>query len=284
MVSNQTLAIVGCGNMGSAILSGLLDATRSDPHPRISRFIVVTKTAESADRLRSQFEQEESQIEFVHGKTVWAMQEADIILLGCKPHMAQDILSAKGVEEALAGKFLISFLAGTTPQVLESYISKTNDASPRPYVVRAIPNVAARIRKSMTIVEHNPSLPDELSDTLRWIFEQIGSVKVLASELFDIGSLLVGSSMAILTVGLDGLLDGCVMEGLRRPEALEMAAQSMLGLAEMLRQGECTPAEYRENVSSPKGGTITALLTIEKAGVRGTFAQSIIDGTKKIQE
>ncbi|KAH7268309.1 hypothetical protein NW759_012195 [Fusarium solani] len=283
MASNQTVAIVGCGNMGSAILSGLLDATRSDPNPRISRFIVVTKTVESKDRLKSQFGQDMERIVLANDESLWAMKEADIIILGCKPHMAKDILGAEGMEEALSGKLLISVLAGKTPQVLESYISNNNDASPRPYVVRAMPNVAARIRQSMTIIEHNPSLPDELSDTLRWIFEQIGGVKVLASEVFDIGSLLVGSSMAIMTVALDGLLDGCVMEGMRRPEALELAAQSMLGLAEMLRQGECSPAEYRENVSSPKGGTITSLLTVEKAAVRGTFAQSIIDGTKKIQ-
>ncbi|KAJ4329347.1 hypothetical protein N0V84_000242 [Fusarium piperis] len=283
MASNQTVAIVGCGNMGSAILGGLLDATRSDSHPRISRFIVATKTAESRYRLSSQFERDLERMVLVNDRSIWAMKEADIIILGCKPHMAQDILGDEGVDEALAGKLLISVLAGKTPQVLESYVSKTDDRSPRPYVVRAMPNVAARIRHSMTIIEHNPSLPDELSDTLRWIFEQIGRVKVLASGVFDIGSLLVGSSMAILTVALDGLLDGCVMEGMRRPEALEMAAQSMLGLAEMLRQGECSPPEYRENVSSPKGGTITALLTVEKAAVRGTFAQSIIDGTKKIQ-
>ncbi|KAM0421419.1 hypothetical protein ACHAPT_010773 [Fusarium lateritium] len=268
--------------MGSAILGGLLDATRSDLNPRISRFIVVTKTAESVARLRSQFKRDESRILFNHGNSVQAMSEADIILLGCKPHGAQDILGAEGAEEALAGKFLISVLGGKTPQVLESYISNNSQEGPRPYVVRAMPNVAARIRQSMTIIEHNPSLPEELSDTLRWIFEQIGSVKVLATDVFDIGSMLVGSSMAILSVGLDGLLDGCVMEGIRRPEALEMAAQSILGLAELLRQGE-QPAQYRESVSSPKGATIAGILTVEKAAVRGTFAQSMIDGTKRLQ-
>ncbi|KAM5357760.1 hypothetical protein ACJZ2D_015927 [Fusarium nematophilum] len=242
------------GNMGSAILSGLLDATRSQPHPRISRFIVVTKSVESADRLRGRFEQDKSRLLVRHGASVWAMQQADIILLGCKPHMAEHVLGEGGVREALSGKFLISVLAGKTPQVLESYIHQNLDRAQGPYVVRAMPNVAARI----------------------------GKVKVLATDVFDIGSLLVGSSMAILSVGLDGILDGCVLEGIRRPEALEMAAQSMLGMAELLRQGE-QPAAYRESVSSPRGGTIAAILTVEKAGMRGTFAQSIIDGTKRIQ-
>ncbi|KAK7226883.1 hypothetical protein V2G26_014886 [Clonostachys chloroleuca] len=145
-----------------------------------------------------------------------------------------------------------------------------------------MPNVAARVRRSMTIIEHNPALPDELNDTLCWIFSQIGEVKVLATDQFDIGSMLAGSSMAILSVGLDGILDGFVVEGIRRSEALEMAAQSLLGMAELLRQGE-QPAAYRESVSSPRGATIAGILTVEKAGVRGTFAQSMIDGTRRLQ-
>ncbi|VUC20778.1 unnamed protein product [Clonostachys rosea] len=269
--------------MGSAILSGLLDATRSQSQSPVSNFIVVTKTIESADRLRCRFEQDESRLLVRHGSSVWAMKQADIVILGCKPYMAELILGEEGVRDALSGKFLISVLGGKTPQILESYLHKIDDTSRGPYVVRAMPNVAARVRKSMTIIEHNPTLPDELNDTLSWIFGQIGEVKVLATDLFDIGSMLAGSSMAILSVGLDGILDGCVMEGIRRPEALEMAAQGLLGMAELLRQGE-QPAAYREGVSSPRGATITGLLTVEKAGVRGTFAQSMIDGTRKLQE
>ncbi|KAJ3540014.1 hypothetical protein NM208_g5241 [Fusarium decemcellulare] len=303
MLSNQTLAVVGCGkepkpvasllkkkeklkviigNMGSAILNGLLNATRSQSQPRVSNFVVVTGTAESADRLRSRFELDKSRLQVYHGDSLSAMKQADIIILGCKPFMAETILGQDGIGDALAGKFLISVLAGKTPQLLASYIQQTLLTAQKPFVVRAMPNVAARVRKSMTIIEHNPSLPDELSEALEWIFGQIGTVKVLESDLFDVGSLLVGSSMAILSIGLDGILDGCVSEGIRRPEALQMAAQSMLGMAEMLRQGE-KPADYRESVSSPKGGTITALITVEKAGVRGTFAQSMKDGTKTVK-
>ncbi|CAG9952280.1 unnamed protein product [Clonostachys rosea f. rosea IK726] len=251
--------------MGSAILSGLLDATRSQSDPPVSSFIAVTNTVESADRLRCRFEQDKSRLLVRHGASVWAMEQADIVILGCKPYMAELILGEEGAGDALSGKFLVSVLGGKTPQVLESYIPKNDNTSRGPYVVRAMPNVAAKVRKSMTIIEHNPTLPDELNNALSWIFSQIGEVKVLATDQFDIGSMLVGSSMAILSVGLDGILDGCVMEGIRRSEALEMAAQSLLGMAELLRQGE-QPAAYRESVSSPRGATIAGILTVEKAG------------------
>lgn len=268
--------------MGSAILSGLLDATRSHPKPRISRFIVSTKTVTSADRLRSRFADEKHRLRVAHDYNIQAMKEADIIILGCKPHMAEEVLGEEGAKEALIGKFLISVLGGKTPQVLEGYIHKDGAPNEKPHVVRAMPNIAAQIHQSMTIVENNPSLPVELRDSLMWIFEQIGKVKVLTTDVFDIGSMLVGSSMAVLSVGLDGILDGCVMEGILRVEALEMTAQCLSGMAELLRQGE-HPARFRERISSPRGSTITGLLTVEKAGVRGVFAQSMIDGTRRLQ-
>ncbi|KAH7153599.1 pyrroline-5-carboxylate reductase dimerization-domain-containing protein, partial [Dactylonectria macrodidyma] len=283
MTLDQTLAIVGCGNMGSAILSGLLDAARSHPNPQISRFIVSTKSASSAERLRTQFADDKQRLHVAHCYNVQAIDEAATVILACKPHMAEEILAEDGVREALAGKFLISVLGGKSRRVLEGLLHKDGAPNDKPYIVRAMPNMAARVRLSMTIVEENPALPADLSSTLTWIFEQIGEVKMLATSEFDVGSMLVGSSMAVLSVGLDGVLDGCVMEGIRRADALQMAAQCLAGMAELLRQGE-HPAQFREAVSSPRGSTITGIMTVEKAGVRGTFAQSIVDGARRLQE
>jgi pyrroline-5-carboxylate reductase len=269
--------------MGTAILEGLLDATEVGSSSPISRFLVSTNSAASASRIQDKFPNEGSRLRIAQGHNKEFMEEADIILLGFKPHMAERILGETGVKEALAGKFVISVLGGKTPQVLEEYISQgCQIKTKQPYVVRAMPNMAARIRKSMTIIEKNPELPANLQDTLVWIFETVGEVKALETDVFDTGSMLVGSSMAILSVGLDGILDGSVMEGIRRSDALQMAAQSMLGMAELFRQGE-DPAAFRESVSSPRGSTIHGIVTVETAGVRGTFAQAMLSGVKKLK-
>lgn len=77
----ETILILS-GNMGSAILGGILDATRSESEtPRISSFIISTKSAASAEHLRTQFIQDESRVQFLHSQNLKAMQEADIILL-----------------------------------------------------------------------------------------------------------------------------------------------------------------------------------------------------------
>lgn len=270
------------GNMGTAILAGLLDAIRQTPGRCISRVLVSTKTAASAGRIRGQFPNEDA-LHVAHNYNVQAMEAADIVILAFKPHMAEAVLGEDGVARALAGKLVISIMGGKPTSMLERYISRSSPASPKPCFIRAMPNMAARIRKSMTIIQGNPSVTPALRDSVLWIFECVGEVRILAADVFDAGSMLVGSSMAVLSVGLDGVLDGCVMEGLGRPEALEMAAHCLLGMAELFRQGE-HPAQYRESVSSPRGSTITGLLTVETAGVRGSFAQAMVNGTKTLRE
>lgn len=268
--------------MGTAILEGLLDATANESSPRISRFLVSTKSASSASQIKAKFQTDEHRLSVLHDQNQQVMKEADIVLLGFKPHMAESILGQPGVKEALAGKLVISVLGGKTTQVLADYILQGSESSEKPTVVRAMPNMAARIRKSMTIIEKSPDLTPELQDILVWIFETVGGVKMLEEDLFDVGSMLVGSSMAILSVGLDGILDGSVMEGIKRSDALEMAAQSMLGMAELFRQGE-DPAHFRESVASPRGSTIHGIVTAEMAGVRGTYAQAMLNGVKKLK-
>ncbi|KAF9885557.1 delta 1-pyrroline-5-carboxylate reductase [Aspergillus nanangensis] len=237
-MASKTLAFIGCGNMGSAILSGLLDATRADNSatasspPKLSHFIINTKTATSADRLRTQFQSDASRVEVLHAQNVRAMQTADVILLACKPFLAAEILREPGVQDALAGKFVISIMAGMTPDEIAECIFPSSSSSEdqqqqqgRPVIVRAMPNVAARLRKSLTIVEESASLSAERAELLTWMFEQIGAVKYLGPELFDAGGMVAGASMAMFTMPLDGLLDGSVVLGIRRSEALEMVTQ-----------------------------------------------------------
>ncbi|KAL5356170.1 pyrroline-5-carboxylate reductase dimerization-domain-containing protein [Aspergillus floccosus] len=289
-----SIAFIGCGNMGSAILGGLLSATRtSDTNAKFSKFIINTKSASSAERLRAEYKTDAARLDIRHGQNVAAMQDADVVLLACKPFLVAGILSEPGVRSALAGKFVISILAGMSPQEIAACIDQpeggagasptaNGDSKGTRNIVRAMPNVAARLRQSMTIIEADPTLSTERSELLTWMFEQIGRVKYVAAEQFDAAGMLVGASMAMFTVPLDGLLDGCVVEGLRRPEALEMAAQVLEGMAALLKDG-AHPAVLRESIASPRGCTIQGLMTVERRGVRAAFADGMIDGTEHLK-
>ena len=270
--------------MGSAILDGLLEATRSEPQKsKIEYFIATTKSAASAEKLSEKYRSDPSRVLVASGSNVKAMEEADIILLACKPFLAQSVLSERGVAEALAGKFVISVMAGKTPAEIMEYIyGDSAQAMNRPVIVTAMPNVAARLRQSMTIIEENPALSKDRAEILTWIFEQIGTVKFVAPDLVNAGSMVSGAAMALLTLAVDGIMDGAVMEGFRRPDALEVSAQVLEGLAGLLREG-VHPAVLRESISSPRGCTIQGLYALEKNGVRGAYAEALVRGVKHLR-
>ncbi|KAL5000652.1 hypothetical protein BDV10DRAFT_31292 [Aspergillus recurvatus] len=286
MASNSglTLTFIGCGNMGSAILSGILDASATIASP-FSRIIACTKTQSSADRLSTRYKNHASplKLDFLASQNTAAAKQADVIILGCKPYLVDAVLAEEGLADALAGKLVISIIAGKTIDVLSEGISKAQAESnsvpsKEAVVVRAIPNVAASVRESMTVIElPAPSPSDDQKDLITWVFSQIGQTRFLGSDLFDCGTMLM-ASIATVSVAVDGILDGCVAEGMKRAEASEMTAQCLLGLARLLKEGH-HPAVLRESISSPRGCTIQGLLAVERGGVRSAFAESVIGGT-----
>ncbi|KAK7424330.1 hypothetical protein QQX98_000598 [Neonectria punicea] len=284
--SELTIAFVGCGNVGSAVLHGLLDTLypgeSNDPISRtFSKFIACTNTQKSARSLENDLGRHISHVRVLHGQNQVAFDLADVIVLGLKPYLAKDVLQAPGVHESMSGKLVISMMAGISVQDLTNIIKESAGASekPMPYIAKAIPNLAARYCQSMTILEQSdPALPTAQLALMEWIFSQVGRVKLMSPALVDVGSVLVTTCLATLSVPLDGLLDGSVVEGLRREEALELAVQGIIGLGTMLQNGH-HPAILRESISSPRGCTIQTLLAVEREGARAVFADALLSGT-----
>lgn len=218
------------------------------------------------------------------------MQDSNVIILGCKPFMAEEVLGAKGVREALAGKLVISMLAGQSVEKLLGIIrssateNETETETVDPIIMKAIPNMGAQFRESMTILEEPGSnVPASMVEMTEWIFKQVGMIKYLPANLTGLGSVLVGATLAALTLPIEGLLDGCVAEGLKRGDAKEIVLQGIRGLSASLEAGT-HPAVLRESISSPRGCTIQALLSLERAGARSDFAEAIVAGNKHLRE
>ncbi|KAH8657943.1 pyrroline-5-carboxylate reductase [Xylariales sp. PMI_506] len=288
--SGITLGFLGCGNMGEAVLYGLLEGlfpegSGSPQSSRISKFIACTKTKLSAEKLQTRFSRHSSRLVVLHDETIATIEKADVVVLGFKPYMASGVFETPGVRKALEGKLVISMLAGVTLDELHALIVGSNQSeTARPtYIAKAIPNVAARYHQSMTILEApKVPLPKPEASLVDWIFEQVGHIKYVPLELVDAASMVMTSCMAGLSVPFEGILDGSVVEGVRRPDAVEIAVQAVKGLVAMLENGT-HPAVLRESIASPRGCTIQSLLTLEKAGTRAVFAQSLIDGSRHFQ-
>ncbi|KAE9400734.1 pyrroline-5-carboxylate reductase [Gymnopus androsaceus JB14] len=304
-----TLCVLGCGTMGIAVLSGVVDSldipsrlsngnrekweshtpgtltpTGSPDDKTVpSRFIACVKREESAVKLKGIFASMGvmgQNIEVVVSHNVQAVQESDVVLLCCKPQVAHAILSEPGMKEALDQKLLISILAGVTISQLSSWVL------PSTKVIRAMPNTPCKIREGMTVVSTIPSSPTEEIDSaiILKIFSSIGRCRILDEKHFDACTALSGSGPAFACIFLEAMADGGVMMGLPRAEALELASQTLQGAARMVLQAGQHPAQIRDAVTTPGGCTIAGLLALEDGKVRSTIARCIQIATDRASE
>lgn len=295
--SELTMAVVGCGTMGIAILSGILaslDEKAASPVPsgtstplyeeataRLpSKFIACVRRPESAKKLKATFASHSSSVTVAQDANVASIQSADVVLLGCKPYMVKEVLFETGVAQALEGKLLISILAGVTESQIESTLAAANGDKPvNCRVVRAMPNTASLIRESMTVIGiSTPPLDPETMGLVTWIFKRIGEVVYLPPSTMDVCTSLCGSGPAFFALMLEAAIDGAVAMGLPRVEAQRMAAQTMKGAAGLVLNGD-HPALLRDKVSTPGGCTIGGLLVLEEGRVRGTVARAVREAT-----
>ncbi|KAF5387140.1 hypothetical protein D9615_001898 [Tricholomella constricta] len=295
-----TLCVLGCGTMGIAVLSGVIDSldttsklakgsvvekweshtpgtvTPTGPPDATvpSRYIACVNRPETATKLRKTFSSLGalgSSIEVVADQNVQSVEQADVVLLCCKPQIAQMILEEPGMKEALGGKLLISILAGVTMRQLSGWVL------PSTKVIRAMPNTPCKIREGMTVVSTLPPSPDAEKDhaIILKIFSSIGRCRFLDEKHFDACTALSGSGPAFACIFMEAMADGGVMMGLPRAEALELAAQTLQGAARMVLQGGTHPAQLKDAVTTPGGCTIAGLLAMEDGRVRSTIARAI---------
>jgi pyrroline-5-carboxylate reductase len=265
--------------MGAAILSGVLEscaATRAvGEEPRFSHFLATCQSASSAEGLRQRFASHGDIVDVIRGNNIKAMNAGDVILLAFKPYMIDLVLKNDGVREALAGKLVLSVLAGSPPEKVEKAIyaagPRTQEEKPF-YIKRAMMNLAAEFRESMTVIE-TTNMPHEYEELSDWIFLQIGRIAPIAPDLYDVGGVLAGASGALLSVAFDGMLDGAVSQGLKRADAKKILVGSLYSLAKLL-EGE-HPAVLREKFSSPKGTTIAGLLSLEEDRARYAYSRAV---------
>jgi pyrroline-5-carboxylate reductase len=207
------------------------------------------------------------------------VKEADIVLLSCKPQGAQGILQAEGIQAALAGKVLVSILAGVTAEQLEKYLYPDGAPENACRVVRVMPNTASFVRESMSVIQtSNPPLTDDQHALVSFIFSSIGRVVSLPAANMDASTALCGSGPAFFALMLEAAADGAVAMGLPRAEAQLMAAQTMRGTTGLVLNGE-HPAVLKDKVSTPGGCTIGGLMVLEEAAVRGAIARTIREAT-----
>jgi len=282
-----TLTVLGCGTMGIAILGGILDSLASDskddtptPAKLPTRFHACVKSAKGAKRVENELSKHKEKVQIHQGDNLKAVQDAEVVLLGCKPQMAAGILDNDDMRAALKGKLLLSILAGVPEtQLGKSLYPNGPPSQDACTVVRAMPNTAAAVRESMTVINiSNPPLPDDTNALVIWVFTRIGKVVQLPPANMDACTALCGSGPAFAAVFLESMAAGAIAMGVPRDEAYVMAAQTVRGTTGLMQQGE-HPAVVRDKVSTPGGCTIGGLLVLEENSFRGTVSRAVREAT-----
>lgn len=264
------------GNLGSAILKSLVNVPEQDNNSKIfNLFIACVQSESSAHKLRERFHPhvEAGTIIISRGNNVKAIQESEVTILGVDPSAVETTLGEPGTREALAGKLLISVVAGLTREKLENNLASSG--TERVWVLRTLPNIAALASESLTAIEDpHPDMPSRYFDIANATFKRIGDTVHIPARLMNATTAVGGSTPAFFAVICDALIDAAVAVGVPRPSAQAMIYQSMKGTAAMLQSG-MHPGILKDQGTSPEGCTIGGLMVLEEAGVRGHVGKAL---------
>jgi pyrroline-5-carboxylate reductase len=268
MLKNKKISIIGTGNMGEALLSGLISSESSYP-----KNIICTDIREN--RLTSI---QEKYGVATTADNIKAVETSEIIIYAVKPQIIASVL--KETASCLdMSKLVISIAAGVPLAAIESCLNK------KLRLIRVMPNIAACVKESASVVAAGGEATEEDIKLSLDIFNSMGkSIFLKENILMDAITGLSGSGPAYIFLIVDALADAGVKVGLSREDALFLSSQTVLGAAKLLLETKEHPGRLKDMVTSPGGTAIAGIHTLEKGGLRTTLINAVEVATKRSKE
>jgi pyrroline-5-carboxylate reductase len=182
------------------------------------------------------------------------------------------------IRDALAGKLLVSIVAGLSSSVLAEL------CGPNVRIVRTMPNTAALVGQSATACCAGPGATAEDLKTVLQIFGGVGLSVEVPEKLLDAVTGLSGSGPAYIFLIIESLAEAGVHAGLSRTLANQLATQTVLGAATLASETGEHPAILREAVTSPGGTTAAGLAVLEAAAIRSAMIEAVSAAAEKACE
>ncbi len=198
---------------------------------------------------------------------------AERVLLAVKPQTLAKALTGMN----LAGKSVISIVAGVS-------LARLAELTGSQTVIRVMPNTPAQIGQGATGIAAAPAVSTEEREVAERIFGAVGVVMQVEESQLDAVTALSGSGPAYVFEFIQALADGGVAAGLARNVATELAVQTVIGAAEMVRATGLHPAVLKDQVTSPGGTTARALEVLEDRAFTGTVIQAIRAARQRSEE
>jgi len=268
MLKNKKISIIGTGNMGEALLSGLISSESSYP-----KNIICTDIREN--KLKS--------IQKKYGvattaDNIKAVEASEIIIYAVKPQIIASVL--KETSSCLdMSKLIISIAAGVPLAAIESCLNK------KLRLIRVMPNIAAFVKESASVIAAGGESTEEDIKLSLAIFDSMGkSIFLKENILMDAITGLSGSGPAYIFLIVEAMADAGVKVGLSREDALFLSSQTVLGAAKLLLETKEHPGRLKDMVTSPGGTAIAGIHTLENGGLRTTLINAVEVATKRSKE
>ncbi|BAQ66708.1 pyrroline-5-carboxylate reductase [Geminocystis sp. NIES-3709] len=260
------LGIIGGGVMAEAIISRLL---QNNIYSADS--IIVSEPLSS----RRQFWQDQYGVSTT-GNNQDILDNSEVLLLAIKPQIFNLVISNLHFNSGQK-PLILSILAGVS-------LAKLANGFPDFPIVRVMPNTPAMVGQAMTALSPNKMVTETQLNVTLSLFSAIGSVISVPEYLMDGVTGLSGSGPAFVALMIEALADGGVASGLPRSIALQLATQTVLGTAELIKQQNLHPAILKDQVTSPGGTTIAGVAQLEENGFRHAVISAVTAAYKRSQE
>ena len=257
------IAIIGGGNLGTAIAEGLLKS-------KFCKAVDITITKRNITTLKALSDKGVA----VTDNNNEAVKKSELILLAVKPFQVAEVIT--GIKKDFSQKHvLVSVITGVSLADLAEMVKKKNP------VFRAMPNTAIAIQESMTCISHDNATAAQIQ-FVKQLFETLGKVTMIEDKLMDAATVLGACGTAYAMRYIRANIQGGIEIGFSAVIASLIAAQTVKGAAELLLQKGTHPEQEIDKVTTPKGCTIAGLNEMEHQGFSSSLIKGIATSYNKI--
>jgi pyrroline-5-carboxylate reductase len=264
---DKTIAFLGAGNMAEALIKGLLRAGTARPES----LLATGRRPERLEELRRTYGVRTTL------DNLEAVREADVVVLSVKPQVLDKVL-VQVASVVDPRKLVISVAAGVPIAAMERRLG----AGAR--IIRTMPNTPSLVGAGACALSRGEHASEEDLAVATRIFQSVGITTEVDESLLDAVTGLSGSGPAYIFLIIEALSDAGVKVGLPRYTAQKLAAQTVLGSAQLLIETGTHPGQLKDQVTSPGGTAIAGLHTLEAGGLRTTLINAVEAATRRARE
>lgn len=253
------IGFIGCGNMGTAMMLGMLESGKCAP----SDMMISCRTAAVLEEKHRAYGVKTT----VDNREV--ARFADILFLAVKPQFYAEVIS--GIrEEVGTDSIVVSIAPGKTLAWLAEQFGRELK------IIRMMPNTPALVKAGMTGMCAGSGVSSGELETVGKLVSGFSETEIVPEHLMDVVTAVSGSAPAYVFLFIEAMADAAVAGGMPRAQAYKFAANAVLGSAKMVLETGMHPGALKDMVCSPAGTTIQAVRVLEERGLRSSVIEAMM--------